>query len=208
AIGAVFDEVEHQRADYGIVPVENSTEGVVAATLDRFVTSTLAIKNEVQLRIEHCLLSREGRADRVRRIVSHPQSFGQCRQWLIEHFPGVPQVEAGSNAHAAELAGRDARVAAIAGRMAAQRYGLQIIAASIQDLAQNYTRFLVIGRDGTARPSGDDKTSLLLSVPHQAGALHRVLKPFADNRVSLCSIEARPLKGRAGEYVFFLGLVG
>jgi chorismate mutase/prephenate dehydratase len=208
SLAAVFDEVEHQRADYGVVPVENSTEGMVAATLDRFVSSPLSIKAEIQLRIEQCLLSRSARRARVQRVVSHPQSFGQCRQWLARHLPGVPLVEVASNAHAAELAQRDGRVAAIAGRVAAELYNLKILAARIQDLANNYTRFLVLGRDGNARPSGDDKTSVLLSVPHEAGALHRVLKPFADNRVSISTIESRPLKGRAWEYVFFLDLVG
>ena len=207
SIGGVFDEVEQQRADYGVVPVENSTEGVVAATLDRFVTSPLTIKAEVQLRIEMCLLSRNG-GGRPQRIVSHPQSLGQCRQWLAQHFPGVPQVEVASNARAAEMASRDARIAAIAGRAAAELYRLKIIAPSIQDQAHNYTRFVVLGPESDARPSGDDKTSLLLSVSHEAGALHRVLKPFADNHVSLCSIESRPLKGRPWEYVFFLDLVG
>jgi chorismate mutase / prephenate dehydratase len=208
SLAAVFDEVEHQRADYGVVPVENSTEGMVAATLDRFVNSPLTIKAEIQLRIEQCLLSRGTRRDRIQRVVSHPQSFGQCRQWLAHHLPGVPLVEVASNAHAAEMAQRDARVAAIAGRVAAERYKLKILATSIQDLANNYTRFLVLGRDGNARPSGDDKTSVLLSVSHVPGALHRVLKPFADNRVSISTIESRPLRGRAWEYVFFLDLVG
>jgi chorismate mutase/prephenate dehydratase len=208
SIAAVFDEVEHQRAHYGVVPVENSTEGTVAATLDRFVSSPLTIKAEVQLRIDQCLLSRRGGADGVRRIVSHPQSLGQCRQWLAEHFPGVPQVEVASNAQAAALAAREARTAAIAGRVAAEHYGLKIIAPSIQDQINNYTRFVVIGPDGVGRPSGDDKTSLLLTLPHEAGALHRVLKPFADNRVSISTIESRPLKGQPWEYIFFIDLVG
>ncbi|MFQ5665669.1 MAG: prephenate dehydratase [Candidatus Binatia bacterium] len=208
SIAGVFDEVEHGRADYGIVPVENSTQGIVAATLDRFVASPLTIKAEVLLAIEQCLLSRSGRPDRVRQILSHPQSLGQCRQWLAAHFAGVPQVEAASNAQAAELARRDARRAAIAGRAAAEHYGLKVVAANIQDQAHNCTRFLVVGCDGVSPPSGDDKTSLLLSVPHEAGALHRVLKPFADNRVSLCSIGSRPLKERAWEYLFFLDLMG
>jgi chorismate mutase/prephenate dehydratase len=207
-IAEVFDEVEHLRADYGIVPVENSTEGTVAATLDRFVSSPLAIKAEVLLDIEQCLLSRSGRAYRLRRIVSHPQSFGQCRQWLAQHFPAVPHVEVASNAQAAALARGDARTAAIAGRAAGEQYGLRIIAPSIQDQAHNCTRFVVLGRDTMGRPTGDDKTSLLLSVPHEAGALYRVLQPFADNRVSICTIESRPLKDRAWEYVFFLDLVG
>ena len=204
----VFDEVEHQRVDYGVVPVENSTEGIVAATLDRFVTSPLTIKAEVQLRIEQCLLSRSGRREPIRRIVSHPQSFGQCRHWLQQNFPGTPQVEAASNAHAAQLAARDASVAAIAGRVAAELCGLKVVASNIQDLAHNYTRFLVLTRDGTGKPSGDDKTSVLLSTPHESGALFRVLKPFADNAVSLCNIESRPLKGHPWEYVFFLDMFG
>jgi chorismate mutase/prephenate dehydratase len=208
SIGEVFDEVEHQRVDYGVVPVENSTEGVVAATLDRFVDSPLTIKAEVQLRIEHCLLSRSGRAERIRTIVSHPQSLGQCRHWLHQHFPKTPQIEAASNAVAAQRARSEPGTAAIAGRVAARLYGLQIVAANIQDLASNYTRFLVLGRDGNSHPSGDDKTSVLLSAPHESGALYRVLKPFADHDVSLCNIESRPLKGRPWEYVFFLDMVG
>jgi len=208
SIGAVFDEVEHQRVDYGVVPVENSTEGAVAPTLDRLVETPLSIKAEIQLRIEQCLQSRSGRAQRIRRIVSHPQSLGQCRQWLATHFAGIPQVEVSSNSHAAELARRDATLAAIAGRVAAERYGLKIIAANIADQAHNYTRFLVLGHDGLGRPSGDDKTSVILSTRHEAGALHRVLKPFGNHRVSLCSIESRPLKGRPWEYLFFLDMVG
>ena len=208
SISEVFDEVEHGRVDYGIVPVENSTEGMVAATLDRFVASPLTIKAEVQLRIEQYLLSKNGDAKNIRRIVSHLQSLGQCRHWLAQHYPNVPLVEAASNAQAAEVASRDGRVAAIAGRVAAEHYGLRVVAANIQDLSHNCTRFLVLGRDGMGKPSGDDKTSLLLSVAHEAGALHRVLKPFADNHVSISTIESRPLKERAWEYLFFLDLVG
>jgi chorismate mutase/prephenate dehydratase len=208
SIQGVFDEVEHRRATYGVVPVENSTEGVVAATLDRFVGSSLTIKAEILLRIEQCLLSRSAKTEAIRRIVSHPQSLAQCRQWLAHHLPGVQQEEVASNAQAAAMAQRQARTAAIAGRVAAERYGLKIVAASIQDQPHNYTRFFVIGRDGIGPKSGDDKTSLLISVAHEAGALYRMLKPFADHRVSLGSIESRPLKGRPWEYVFFLDLTG
>lgn len=208
SIGAVFDEVEHQRATYGVVPVENSIEGVVAATLDRFVVSPLLIKAEILLRIDQCLMSRNGRAERVERIVSHPQSLGQCRQWLARTFPGVPQIEAMSNAHAAEIARDDPSAAAIAGRDAAERYGLELIASNIQDHINNYTRFFVVGHDPIGPPSGDDRTSLLVSVAHEAGALYRLLRPFADHGVSLCSIESRPLKDRPWEYVFFVDLVG
>ena len=208
SIAAVFDEVEHRRAVYGVVPVENSIEGVVAASLDRFVDSPLTIKAEILLRIDQCLMSKSGRAARVKRIVSHPQSLGQCRQWLARNYPGVPQEEATSNARAAEIARDDAGAAAIAGSTAAERYGLAVIAANIQDHASNYTRFFVVGRDPVGPPSGDDKTSLLVSVNHEAGALYRLLRPFADHGVSLCSIESRPLKGRPWEYLFFLDLVG
>jgi chorismate mutase/prephenate dehydratase len=208
SIAAVFDEVELRRADYGVVPVENSTEGTVPATLDRFVTSPLIIKAELLLRVEHCLLSRSGRAADVRRIISHPQSLAQCRQWLGQRFPALPRTEVASNARAAAAASRGPHLAAIAGRIAAELYGLKVIASNIQDLAHNCTRFVVIGPDGVDQPSGDDKTSLLLSLRHQAGALHRVLKPFADNGVSICTIESRPLKERAWEYLFFLDLVG
>jgi chorismate mutase / prephenate dehydratase len=208
SIGAVFDEVEHQHVDYGVVPVENSTEGPVPPTLDRLVETPLSIKAEIQLRIEQCLLSRRGRRQGIQRVVSHPQSLGQCREWLATHLPRVPQVEVLSNAQAADMARRDSSVAAIAGRVAAERYGLKVVAANIADQVHNYTRFLVLGRDALSRPSGDDKTSVVLSTRHEAGALHRVLRPFAANRVSLCSIESRPLKGRPWEYLFFLDMVG
>lgn len=208
SIDAVFGEVERERTDYGIVPVENSTEGVVAQTLDRFVTSPLTIKAEALLRIEHCLLVRPSRAKRLRRIVSHPQSLAQCRGWLAEHYPDLPQEPVASNAVAASLAAREPATAAIAGRQAASRYGLEIAAAGIQDQPNNFTRFLVISRDGRSEPTGDDKTSLLFSVRHEAGALYHVLGPFARHHINLTTIESRPLKGRAWEYVFFIDVVG
>ncbi len=207
-IGEVFDEVEHQRVDYGVVPVENSTEGVVAATLDRAFESTATIKAEIQLRIEHCLLSRGGRSDQVRVILGHPQALAQCRKWLSQHYPSVPQIETSSTAAAAQRAREEEGSAAIASRIAADLYDLQIVAANIQDLANNFTRFWVLGRDGFGRPSGDDKTSIVLSTRHEAGALYRILKPFAEHGVSLCNIESRPQKGRPWEYLFFLDMVG
>lgn len=208
AIDGVFDEVERGRAEYGVVPVENSTEGVVAQTLDRFISSPLTIKAEVLLRIDHCLLAKTGDPARVRRIVSHPQSLAQCRSWLAQHFSGVPVEEVASNAAAASLAARHATMAAIAGRRAAERYRLKIIAASIQDQPNNVTRFLVISNDARGRPTGDDKTSILFAVPHEAGALFKVLACFAQQRINLSTIESRPLKGRAWEYVFFIDLAG
>jgi len=208
SVDAVFDDVERARVDYGVVPVENSTEGVVAQTLDRFVSSSLSIKAEVILRVDHCLLARPGKKARLARIVSHPQSLAQCRTWLAQHYPGVPLEEVASNAVAAALAARRPGTAAIAGRQAAERYKLAVVAASIQDLPNNVTRFLVISRDGQGQPTGDDKTSILFSVPHSAGALHRILEVFAQHGINLSTIESRPLKGRAWEYVFFLDLAG
>jgi chorismate mutase/prephenate dehydratase len=208
SIDAVFDEVERGRAEYGVVPVENSTEGVVAQTLDRFISSPLAIKAEVLLRIDHCLLAKDGDPSHVRRIVSHPQSLAQCRTWLAQHFPGVPVQEVASNAAAAAFAARHPATAAIAGQRAAERYRLKIVAASIQDQPNNVTRFLVISSDMRGRPTSDDKTSILFAVPHEAGALFKVLSCFAQQRINLSTIESRPLKGRAWEYVFFIDLAG
>lgn len=207
SIDAVFDEVERARSDYGIVPVENSTEGVVAQTLDRFMRSPLTIKAEILLRVNQCLMVRSSR-DRIRRIVSHPQSLAQCRDWLAVHHPGVPLDAAASNAAAAEAAAREPGTAAIAGRQAAVQYGLEIVAGNIQDHPNNFTRFLVVSGDGAGSPTGDDKTSLLFSVPHRAGALYRALEVFARAKINLSTIESRPLKGRAWEYVFFVDLVG
>jgi chorismate mutase/prephenate dehydratase len=208
SIDAVFDEVERGRAEYGVVPVENSTEGVVAQTLDRFIASPLTIKAEVLLRVDHCLLAADVEPKRVRRIVSHPQSLAQCRAWLAQHFPGVPVTEVASNAEAAALAARQRGTAAIAGRRAAERYRLKVVSASIQDQPNNVTRFLVISNDMRGRPTGDDKTSILFALPHQSGALFRVLEGFAQQRINLSTIESRPLKGRAWEYVFFIDLAG
>lgn len=207
-IPEVFDEVEHQRADYGVVPVENSTEGVVAVTLDRLAESSLTIKAEIQLRIEHCLLSRVLRLEDVELVVGHPQALAQCRMWLRQHLPQVPQAEAASTAAAAQRAQHERGVAAVASKLAAALYDLHVLAENIQDLANNFTRFLVLGTDGFGRPSGDDKTSIVLSTRHEAGALYRVLQPFAEHGVSLCNIESRPLRNRPWEYLFFLDMVG
>jgi chorismate mutase/prephenate dehydratase len=208
SVDAVFDEVERGRAEYGVVPVENSTEGVVAQTLDRFIASPLTIKAEVLLRIDHCLFAKHAEPQRIQRIVSHPQSLAQCRGWLAQHLPGVPLAEVASNAVAAAEAAQRAGTAAIAGRSAGERYKLKLVAASIQDQPNNVTRFLVISNDIGGKPTGDDKTSILFAVPHESGALFRVLETFAQQRINLSTIESRPLKGRAWEYVFFIDLAG
>lgn len=208
SIDGIFEEVERGRADYGVVPVENSTEGVVAQTLDRFIASPLSIKAEILLRVDHCLLVGRGKRMPLRRIVSHPQSLAQCRDWLARSYPDVLLEEVASNAVAARLAAADRSTAAIAGRQAAARYRLAVIAENIQDLPNNVTRFLVISPDGQSPRTGDDKTSVLFAVPHEAGALFKVLEAFAVERINLSTIESRPLRGRAWEYVFFLDLTG
>jgi chorismate mutase/prephenate dehydratase len=208
SIDAVFEEVERGRVDYGVVPVENSTEGVVAQTLDRFVTSPLTIKAEVMLRIDQCLLAKSSNPRRLRRIVSHGQSLAQCRTWLSQHYPRVLLEAVASNSAAAALAAQDGATAAVAGRQAALHYGLCVVAASIHDQSDNTTRFLVVSADGRNDPSEDDKTSILLSVAHESGALYRVLEPFARNGINMSTIESRPLKGRAWEYVFFIDVAG
>jgi chorismate mutase/prephenate dehydratase len=208
-IPQVFAEVERSQADYGVVPIENSSEGSVAITLDAFVSSPLHIIAEVALEIHHCLLSQATRLEQVRRVLAHPQALAQCRRWLTTHLPGVSVEEATSNARAAELAAADGQVAAIAGRVAAEHYKLNILAASIQDQAANFTRFAVLGREHQpGLPTGQDKTSLLLSVRDEVGALHHALKPFADHAINLLRIESRPLKGRPWEYLFFIDIAG
>ncbi len=208
-IPQVFAEVERGYADYGVAPIENSTEGVVGTTLDMFVESPLSILSELSLEIRHCLLSRSRLLKRVKRVLSHPQSLAQCRRWLATHLPGVPVEETTSNARAAEVAAQNPTVAAIAGKLAAERYGLKVVAEGIQDHSANLTRFVVIGQQReNSLSSGHDKTSILFSVKDELGILYRMLKPFAENRVNLMRIESRPLKGRPWEYLFFLDVGG
>jgi chorismate mutase / prephenate dehydratase len=208
-VAEVFHEVERGRAEFGVVPVENSTEGMVANTLDLLVESPLRIRAEVSLPVRHCLLARPGTTlTDVRRVAAHPQALAQCRRWLAAQLPGVPTEEATSNARAAERSAAEAGTAAIAAEAAAGVYGLGILAAAIQDEPGNLTRFLVLAHSDCARPSGDDKTSLLFSVRDEVGILVRMLKPFAAHRIDLIKIESRPLRERPWEYYFFLDLKG
>jgi len=208
-IPQVFAEVERGEVDYGVVPLENSSEGAVAITLDTFVDSPLKIIAERSLEIRHCLLSRSAKLGQIERVLAHPQALAQCRRWLAVHLPGVPAEEVASNARAAELAVGNARVAAIAGSLAAEHYKLKIVAESIQDQAANFTRFAVLSRDThPSQPTGHDRTSLLLSVRDEVGVLYRTLQPFAENAISLLRIESRPLKGRPWEYLFFIDVQG
>ena len=207
SIQGVFQEVERGRANFGVVPVENSTEGVVTHTLDMLVEADVKICAEIYLEIHQCLLSRPGRSGQFQRIVSHPQAVAQCRDWLANHFPQVPGVEVASTAQAAQMAAQDATLAAIAGRLASEFYGLEIVEENIEDQSNNITRFLVI-RDQISRPTGEDKTSIIFSVKDEVGILHRMLEPFAKNRINLTKIESRPLKNKPWEYLFFLDFNG
>ena len=207
SIAEVFQEVSQRRANYGVVPIENSTEGAVAHTLDLLVEAEVKICAEAYLDIHLCLLSRSGRAQSIRKIVSHTQALAQCRGWLTRHLPKVPVEEVSSTAHAAELAAADSNLAAVASRLAQEIYDLEAVGENIEDNPNNITRFLVIG-DQATKPSGDDKTSLVFSVKDEVGVLHRMLDPFAKNRINLTKIESRPLKNKPWEYLFFLDLRG
>jgi chorismate mutase/prephenate dehydratase len=207
SIADVFQEVSQGRADYGVVPIENSTEGVVTHTLDTLVEADVKICAEVFLEIHLFLLSRSGLFENIQRIISHPQALAQCRRWLASHCPHVRVEETASTAQAAQIAAQDANVAAVASGLAKEFYGLEVVEENIEDQSSNITRFLVIG-DQEAQPTGEDKTSIVFSVKDEIGILHRMLEPFAKNRINLTKIESRPLKNKPWEYLFFLDLAG
>ncbi len=207
SISAVFSEVQSGRAHYGVVPVENSNEGIVSHTLDMFMESDLKVIAEIQLGISHFLLSQSGRREDIRKIVSHPQPLAQCRKWLEENLPDVPQVDVASTALAAQIAAQEPESAAVASEMAGTIYGLRAAAERIEDNPNNFTRFLVIGPK-IPDPSGRDKTSIMFSVKDEPGILYRMLEPFNKRRINLNKIESRPLKTRAWEYIFFLDMEG
>ena len=207
AIDEVFREVESGNAQFGVVPVENSTEGVINHTLDMFMVSPLKICGEVELRIHHHLLGKGNDPKAARRVLSHQQSLAQCREWLDANLPGVERVAVASNAEAARQAAADVGVLAIAGDSAARLYGLKAFASNIEDNPDNTTRFLVIGTLETV-PSGNDKTSLLLSSRNRPGALQRLLTPLAKNGINMTRIESRPSRETRWEYVFFIDIDG
>lgn len=207
AIDEIFREVEAANADYGVVPVENSTEGVVNHTLDLFVGSPLKVCGEVALPVHHHLLARgESLAD-IRRVYGHAQSLAQCRKWLDGKLPNVVRVAVSSNAEGARLAASEPEAAAIAGKAAAELYQLAMLATNIEDEPDNTTRFLVIGRQSVP-PTGNDMTSLLLSVRNKPGALHDLLSPFAEAGVNLTRIESRPSRRAKWDYNFFVDIEG
>jgi chorismate mutase / prephenate dehydratase len=207
SIPAVFAALDTERADFGVVPVENSTEGSVTLTLDLLIDTPLVIIGEILLPIRHCIMSREADSAAVRRILSHQQSLGQCRNYLAANFPHCELEAVASNTVAAQRAASEAAFAAIASEAAAEAYGLRVIARNVQDSAQNTTRFLVIGREPAAK-SGADKTSALFAVRDRVGALNEALSIFSRNGINISKIESRPLRSRPWEYLFFVDLEG
>ena len=206
SIADVFDVVARGGADYGVVPIENSTEGAVNHTLDVFMDSDLHICAQVLMKIENHLVAKIPKGE-IRKVYSHPQVFGQCRNWLRLNLPNVELIEVGSTPRAAALAASEPHAAAITGAMAAEVHGLNVLDPSIQDIAGNTTRFLVIGHSASP-PTGDDRTSLMFCVQDKPGALFAALEPFNRLKISLSKIESRPSKRKAWEYFFFVDIDG
>jgi len=206
-IDEVFRAVEAGTVGYAMVPVENSTEGAVGRTLDLLVSTPLRICGEVLLPVHQNLLSRLPRPAHVERIYSHTQSLAQCNAWLNEHCPRAQRVPVGSNAEAARRAAEDPQSAAIAGRTAAEEYGLPVLAANIEDDPNNTTRFAVLGQQDAAA-SGKDKTSFVMSAKNRPGAIHELLTPLAQRKVSMTRLESRPSRTGLWEYVFFVDIEG
>jgi chorismate mutase/prephenate dehydratase len=203
----VFVAVEKKEADLGVVPIENTTGGVVQFTLDAFMESRLTICAESYVDIEQYLLSRSQRLEEIRRVYSHPQAIAQCRIWLRANLPGVEMVPVGSTARAAELAAVEPGSAAIAPALAGELHDLPVLRAKIHDQPDNRTRFFVIGQVAAA-PSGSDKTSLLFSVPHRAGALYSALGVFNSHQINMTFIQSHPTKQTPWEYMFFVDVQG
>lgn len=207
SIDEVFRKVESGEANYGVVPAENSTEGAIARTLDLLLQSPLKLCGEILLPVHQCLLSREVALSNIQKVYSHPQSLGQCQNWLNEHLPQAERISVASNSEAARLASEQLHSAALAGKQAAERYAVAIMAENVQDDPRNTTRFLVVG-DQAVAASGTDKTSLVMSAPNRPGAVHDLLTPFAQNSVSMTKLESRPSRAGLWEYVFYVDVEG
>jgi chorismate mutase / prephenate dehydratase len=208
AIDEIFREVAAGAVQFGVVPVENSTEGAINHTLDSFLEHDMVICGEVELRIHHHLLVGENtKTDKISRVYSHAQSLAQCRKWLDAHYPNVERVAVSSNAEAAKRVKGEWNSAAIAGDMACELYGLSKIAEKIEDRPDNSTRFLIIGSQ-MVPPTGDDKTSVIVSMRNKPGALHHLLQPFHNNGIDLSRIETRPSRSGKWTYVFFIDFFG
>ena len=206
-IKGVFEAVERGECHYGVVPIENSTAGVVNYTLDVFIDSELKIASEIMLEVSHNLLSKTGKKSDIKKIYSFPQATAQCRGWLEENLPGIPVIEEMSTAAAAERVSKDPGAAAVASELAASIYNLQFVEKGIEDRKYNYTRFLIIAKDFPAK-TGKDKTSIMFSIKDKAGALYAILKPFAKHKMNLKKIESRPSRRKAWEYIFFVDMDG
>jgi chorismate mutase/prephenate dehydratase len=209
SIDEVFRSVESGAADFGVIPVENSTEGAVGRSLDLMPQSPMKVCGEVIVRIHHNLMAKAVPADlaAIKRVFSHGQSLGQCHEWLNTHLPHAERIAVASNAEAARRASVEPESAAVAGEMAAEHYGLTILHANIEDEPNNTTRFLVLG-PYEPKPSGRDKTSLILSARNRAGAVYEMLTPFASRGVSMTKFESRPSRVALWEYLFFVDIEG
>jgi len=207
SIKKVFENVETGKAEYGVVPIENSNEGVISYTLDMFMDFDLKVTAEIILEISHNLLSKQTDRSKIKRIYSHPQALAQCRGWLESNMPGVITKESTSTARAAELAARDKDSAAIASELAARMHDLSILERNIEDSRHNVTRFLVVSKDFPPK-SGNDKTSIMFSIKDRPGSLYAILLPFKRAKINLTKIESRPSKRKAWEYIFFVDMEG
>lgn len=206
-IDEVFRAVENGTAHYGMVPVENSSEGAIGRTLDLLLQSKLQVCGEVMLAVHQCLLSQHCELETIRTIYSHPQSLGQCQGWLNARLPNAARIPTASNAEAARLAAENPHSAAVAGAQAAVHFGLNVCVGNIEDDARNTTRFLMVGKQQVA-PSGKDKTSLVLSAANRPGAVHELLAPLARHGVSMTRLESRPARSGLWEYVFYVDIEG
>jgi chorismate mutase/prephenate dehydratase len=206
-IKEVFESVYRGKAQYGVVPIENSTEGVVNYTLDMFIDWDLKIAFEIMLEISHNLLSKTGNREDIKKIYSHPQARAQCRGWLDSNFPNIPIIEELSTAAAARRVAKDPTAAAVASELAASVYNLKFVEKGIEDHKANYTRFLVVAKEFPGR-TGKDKTSIMFSIKDKPGALYLILRPFAKHKINLTKIESRPSKRKAWEYIFFVDMEG
>jgi len=206
-INDIFNAVENGNCQFGVVPVENSTEGVISHTLDRFLASPLKICGEVEIRVHQNLMGLADSLDEVTEVFSHQQSLAQCRQWLDNHLPNAKRIAVNSNTEAARLASTNKQAAAIAGIVAAEIYKLNLIEKNIEDESNNTTRFIIIGQQ-ISSSTGNDKTSLVVSTGNQPGALHKILEPFARLNIGMVHIESRPSRQGLWDYVFFIDIEG
>lgn len=207
SIDETFHSVESGAATYGMVPVENSTEGAVGRTNDLLFLKPVSICGEVMLPVHQCLMNRSGRSEGFSKIYSHSQSLAQCRGWLNAHYQKAERIAVVSNAEAARLASLEDNAAAVAGRLAAERYGLRIVAENIEDEQRNITRFLVIGKQAVGR-TGRDRTSLVMTTRNRPGAVYELLVPLARHQVSMSRFESRPARSGLWEYLFFVDVEG